>query len=44
MEESWLLSKPMLPNANTLTLAMKETNVQRELFIVVDEMTNDPEK
>ena len=40
MEDIWLLSTPMLLNANTPTLEMKETKTQRELFIVIDEMTN----
>ena len=40
MEESWLLSTPMSLNANTLTLETKEMKTQRELFIVIDEMTN----
>lgn len=44
MKESWLLSTPMLLNASTLTLEMKETNVRRELFIGVDEMINISEK
>ena len=40
MEDSWFLSTPMLLNATTMTLEMKETNNQKELFIVSDEMTN----
>lgn len=40
MQKSWLLSTPMLVNANTLSLEMKETNVQKELFIDIDEMAN----
>ena len=40
MEDSWLLSTPMSPNANTLTLETKETKSQRELYIVINEMTN----
>ena len=40
MEDSWFLSTPMLLNATTMTLEMKESNNQKELFIVSDEMTN----
>ena len=40
MEDSWLLSTPMLLNANTPTLEMKKTKTQRELSITIDEMTN----
>ena len=40
MEDSWLLSTPMSPNANTPTLETKETKSQRELYIVINEMTN----
>ena len=40
MEDSWLLSTPMSLNANTPTLETKEPKTQRELFIVIDEMTN----
>ena len=40
MEDSWLLSTPMSPNANMLTLETKETKSQRELYIVINEMTN----
>ena len=40
MEDSWLLPTPMPLNANTPTLETKETKTQRELFIVIDEMTN----
>ena len=40
MEDSWLLSTPMLLKDNTLTLEMKVTKTQRELFIVIDEMKN----
>ena len=43
MEDSRLLSTPMLLNVNTPTLEMKETKTQRELFIVIDEITNTPE-
>ena len=39
MEGSWLLSRPTL-HANKPTFEMKETVVQRELFIVVNEMMN----
>ena len=40
MEDSWLLSTPMLLNANTPTLEMKKTKTQRELSITIDEMIN----
>ena len=40
MEDSWLLSTPMSLNTNTPTLESKETKTQRELFIVIDKMTN----
>ena len=40
MEDSWLLSTPMSLNTNTPTLETKETKTQRELFIVIDKMTN----
>ena len=40
MEDSWFLSTPVLLNATTMTLEMKETNNQKELFIVSDEITN----
>ena len=40
MEDSWLLSTPMSLNANTPTLVTKEMKIQRELFIVIDEITN----
>ena len=39
MEDSWLLSAPMSLNANTPTLETKETKSQRELYIVINEMT-----
>lgn len=44
MQESWLLATPMLINANTMTLETKETNVQKELFIDIDEIANILEK
>ena len=37
MEGSWLLSTSMPRNVNTPTL---ETKIQRELYIVIHEMTN----
>ena len=40
MEDSWLLLTPMPLNANTPTLKTKETKTQRELYIVINEMTN----
>ena len=40
MEDSWLLSTPMPLKANVLTLETKETKTQRELHIVINEMTN----
>ena len=40
MEDNWLLSTTVSLNAYTPTLETKETKTQRELFIVVDEMTN----
>ena len=40
MEGSWLLSTPTPLNANTPTLETKETKTQRELYIVIHEMTN----
>ena len=40
MEDSWLLSTLMSLTANTLISEMKETKTQRELIIVIDEMTN----
>ena len=40
MEDSWLLSTPIPLNANTPTLETKETKTQRELYIVINEMTN----
>ena len=39
MEDGWLLSTPMSLNANRPTLETKERKTQRELFIVIDEMT-----
>ena len=40
MEDSWLLSTPMLLKDNTSTLEIKVMKTQRELFIVIDEMAN----
>ena len=40
MKGSWLLSTPISLIANTPTLETKEMKIQRELFIVIDEMTN----
>ena len=40
MKPSWILSIPMLINGITQTLELKGTNIQRELFITIDEMTN----
>ena len=40
MEDSWLLSTPMPQNADTPTLETKETKTQKELYIVINEMTN----
>ena len=40
MEDTWLLSIPMSRNSNTPNLETKETKTQRELFIVIDKMTN----
>ena len=40
MEDSWLLSTPMSPHANTPTLETKETKTQKELYTVINEMTN----
>ena len=40
VENSWLLSTPMLRNTNTPILEIQETKTQRELFIVIDEMAN----
>ena len=40
MEDSWLLSTPIPLNANTPTLETKETKTQRELYIVINKMTN----
>ena len=40
MEDSWLLSTPMPPNANTPILETKEMKTERELYIVINEMTN----
>ena len=40
MEDSWLLSTPMPQNADTPTLEIKETKTQKELYIVINEMTN----
>ena len=40
MEDSWFLSALMLVNANTSKLETKEMKSQRELYIVIDEMTN----
>ena len=40
MGDSWLLSTPMPPNANTPTFETKETKTQKELYIVINEMTN----
>ena len=40
MEDSWLLSTPIPPNANTPTLETKEKKTQKELYIVINEMTN----
>ena len=39
MEDSWLLSTTMQLNANTPTLETKETKTQKELYIVINEMT-----
>ena len=41
IEDSWILLTAMFMslNANTPTLEMKETKTQRELYIVIDEMT-----
>ena len=41
IEDSWILLTVMFMslNANTTTLEMKETKTQRELYIVIDEMT-----
>ena len=33
MEDSWVLSTPMPPNANTPPLEKKETKTQKELYI-----------
>ena len=38
MEDSWLLTTPILLNANTPTLEIKEAKTQTELFIVIDEI------
>ena len=40
MEDSWLLSTPMLLKDNTPTLEIKVTKTQRELSIIIDETTN----
>ena len=42
MDDSWILLTVMFMslNANTPTLETKETKTQRELYIVIDEMTN----
>ena len=40
MEDSWLLSTPMLLKDNTPTLEIKVMKTQRELSIIIDEMTN----
>ena len=40
MEDSKLLSTPMLLNTITSTLEMKETKIEKQLFPVVDEMTD----
>ena len=40
MEDCWHLSTPLSLYANTPTLETKETKTQRELFIVIDDMTN----
>ena len=40
MEDSWLLSTPMPPNANTPILETREMKTERELYIVINEMTN----
>ena len=40
MEDSRLLSRPKSLNANTPTLEMKGMKTRRELYIVIDEMTN----
>ena len=40
MEDSWLLSTPMPPNANTPILETKEMKTERELYIVINEMTD----
>ena len=44
MEDSWLLSTPMPPNANTPTLETKEMKTQKELYIVINEMANTHEQ
>ena len=44
MEDSWLLSTPMSLNPNKPTLETKETKTQRELFIVIDKITNTLER
>ena len=40
MQDSWLLSTSMSLNTNMPTLETTETKTQRELSIVIDEMTN----
>ena len=40
MKDSGLLSAPMPLNAITWRLETKETKTQRELYIVINEMTN----
>ena len=40
MEDSWLLSTPMPPNANTPILETREMKTERELYIVINEMTD----
>ena len=42
MDDSWILLTVMFMslNANTPTLETKETKTQRELYIVIYEMTN----
>ena len=40
MEDSLLLSTTMPLNANTPTLETKERKTQRELYIVINEITN----
>ena len=42
MDDSWILLTVMFMslNANTPTLEMKETKTQRELYIVINEITH----